>query len=129
MVSFRTSDMEMNAHPLDLAGIDKARQFDHFLLRQAEQLAQLNTLDAKADVNLVKQAVAAGKRCQDRVTENMADSSCAWLNDAIYHSAHKGIGIACELIRTQIADIFPKGGDDISESPATTQSVPAAEVA
>ena len=111
---------------MDLAGVEKARQFDLKLVSEGLKLAEYNELNSEIHRDLLKQAAAAGERCRKRAEMDRDRVSAAALNDAIYHTAHQGIGVACQRIRGQIAKMFPHAPADVLESSPGSEATTAA---
>ena len=123
MLPGRKPDKVMNANPMDTAGIEMARQIDQHILKSAMDVARLNALTNEDQRDLVKQAVAAGDRCQARLDNEKARVSSGALNDSIYATCDRTLHLACQRIRNEVAGMFPNEQPGSAMEPVASPSV------
>jgi len=103
----------------DTAGVECLREIDQYLLKQARDYARFNNLTSKEQEHIVRSAVAAGRRCEERVERSKRAVSSDALNLAIQRTCHRYLFASCSLIRQEIAEMFTS--EAAAAAPATPE--------
>lgn len=102
------------ANNTDIAGVERLREIDQQVIRNVWERARMNNLSDKDSVYLIREAAAAGRRCQERLEREARTVHSDQLNLAIERTSHQYLVAVCERIREETAALFH------TAEPATT---------